>query len=461
MASTTTPETAAPTTTTTAPEPAPIPVASDPIAAKTVEEDTPAVAPPQPAQAPADVAPEVVHAEATPAPASEPTPVVSEPAAQPQAEASLPEAPSEVTPAPETTLAPAAAEPEPTTAVNAPEPTPAPAVADTPPAPEPAPAPTSIVEEPVMAPTTTTTAPPPAPEPLATVEATKAEVKEPKKVDFKEAEEPQNALTERFTSAEWKALKEFRALLPKILAEAYPDNPKASGTPIKLWGIELNPQDVETPKDARVSVLLMKFLRARHLNPTSAQEMMVATLRWRELFGVDAAMKEEFPAEIFGQLGHVFGTDTDGRPVVYNLYGANKDLKAVFGDVQRFLRWRVKLMEESVLALNFETVDQMVQVHDYEGVSLSSRDANSKQAASEASSIFQNHYPEFLSRKFFINVPTLMNWIFWLFKPLIPAATLAKMSVVGSGTHAIRKALSPIISDKNLPTRYGGEADAF
>ena len=53
-------------------------------------------------------------------------------------------------------------------------------------------------------------------------------------------------------------------------------------------------------------------------------------------------------------------------------------------------------MEESVLALNFETVDQMVQVHDYEGVSLSSRDANSKQAASEASSIFQNHYPEFL-----------------------------------------------------------------
>ena len=43
---------------------------------------------------------------------------------------------------------------------------------------------------------------------------------------------------------------------------------------------------------------------------------MVATLRWRELFGVDAAMKEEFPAEIFGQLGHVFGTDTEGRPVV-------------------------------------------------------------------------------------------------------------------------------------------------
>jgi hypothetical protein len=35
---------------------------------------------------------------------------------------------------------------------------------------------------------------------------------------------------------------------------------------------------------------------------------------------------------------------------------------------------------------------------DYEGVSLSSRTANSKAAASAISGIFQNHYPEFLVR---------------------------------------------------------------
>ena len=33
---------------------------------------------------------------------------------------------------------------------------------------------------------------------------------------------------------------------------------------------------------------------------------------------------------------------------------------------------------------------------DYEGVSFSSRTSNSKAAASELSSIFQSHYPEFL-----------------------------------------------------------------
>lgn len=72
-------------------------------------------------------------------------------------------------------------------------------------------------------------------------------------------------------------------------------------------------------------------------------------------------------------------------------------------------------MEKSIALLDFETIAQMVQIHglsynltssilattclvrlDYEGVGLSSRTDNSKMAASEASKIFQDHYPEFL-----------------------------------------------------------------
>lgn len=76
-------------------------------------------------------------------------------------------------------------------------------------------------------------------------------------------------------------------------------------------------------------------------------------------------------------------------------------------------------MEDSIKLLDFETVDQMVQIHgqhklepeashsyslsldlmaDYEGVSFFSRDANQKAAASEATSLFQAYYPEFLVR---------------------------------------------------------------
>ena len=64
------------------------------------------------------------------------------------------------------------------------------------------------------------------------------------------------------------------------------------------------------------------------------------------------------------------------------------------------------------------------------------------------------------SRKYFINVPTLLTWVFWLFKPLISAATLAKMSVVGSGARTIGAELSQVIPAEELPKKYGGQAEA-
>ncbi|KAF9479590.1 CRAL/TRIO domain-containing protein [Pholiota conissans] len=279
------------------------------------------------------------------------------------------------------------------------------------------------------------------------------------KAAIEEEPEPESPLTKKFTEKEWSALKEFRVQLPDIFADAYPDNATARDTPIQFWGVEIHPNNPKA--DARVSVILMKFLRANNLHVPQTREKFIGTLRWRESFNIPAALEEEFPKDVFENLAHIYGLDKAQRPVVYNVYGGNQDLKAVFGDIQRFIRWRVALMEHSVAKLDFVEIDQMLQIHDYEGVSLTSRDANSKAAASEATNIFQNHYPELLYKKFFINVPTLLNWIFWVFKPLISANTLAKMSVVGTGHHAIKKALSEYVDVKELPKRYGGEAEAF
>ncbi|TFY51001.1 hypothetical protein EVG20_g11217, partial [Dentipellis fragilis] len=287
------------------------------------------------------------------------------------------------------------------------------------------------------------------PAPTATKEAA------PEKED---PEEPQNALTKLFTPQEWEALKAFRKELPEVFASAYDTKPDAKTTAIQLWGVTLDPNGT---KDAKASVILIKWLRARNLNVAEAKEMLVSTLRWRDEFNVEAALMEEFPDDVFGNLGFVYGKDKEGRPITYNLYGANGNLKTVFGDVPRFLRWRIKLMEEGLAQMDFETVDQMIQVHDYEGVSMRSRDENSKNAASEASSIFGSHYPEFLSHKFFVNVPTLMTWIFWIFKAIVPSATFAKMRVVGSGPQTIGKELLPIVAKDQLPKRYGGDAEAF
>jgi hypothetical protein len=54
-----------------------------------------------------------------------------------------------------------------------------------------------------------------------------------------------------------------------------------------------------------------------------------------------------------------------------------------------------------------------------------------------------------------------MTWVFWLFKPLLSANTLAKLNVVGGGPAVIGAALLPVIDAKELPKQYGGEAEAF
>lgn len=66
--------------------------------------------------------------------------------------------------------------------------------------------------------------------------------------------------------------------------------------------------------------------------------MLRTTLRWRKSFDIESALNEEFPNGRFDNMGQIAGHDKEGRPVMYNLYGGNKDLRAVFSDVQLFLR---------------------------------------------------------------------------------------------------------------------------
>lgn len=55
----------------------------------------------------------------------------------------------------------------------------------------------------------------------------------------------------------------------------------------------------------------------------------------------------------------------------------------------RCYRFTVRLIE-------FHNLGQLISSADYDGVGLSSQNANSKAAASQASKIFQDYYPELL-----------------------------------------------------------------
>ena len=43
--------------------------------------------------------------------------------------------------------------------------------------------------------------------------------------------------------------------------------------------------------------------------------MLVKTLKWRIEFRTDDLLNEEFPQDIFGNVGHIYGNDKEGRPI--------------------------------------------------------------------------------------------------------------------------------------------------
>lgn len=55
----------------------------------------------------------------------------------------------------------------------------------------------------------------------------------------------------------------------------------------------------------------------RELNVENAKKMLIDTLKWRAEFKADDVTKEEFPKDVFGNLGHIYGRDKGGRPITY------------------------------------------------------------------------------------------------------------------------------------------------
>lgn len=90
----------------------------------------------------------------------------------------------------------------------------------------------------------------------------------------------------------------------------------------------------------------------------------------------------------------------------------------------RFLRWRIALMEMGVSKLKLAEATtpipdygagpdpyQGIQVHDYSNVSFLRMDPRAKAASKKTIELLGAHYPETLSRKFFVNVPLVMQWV--------------------------------------------------
>lgn len=252
----------------------------------------------------------------------------------------------------------------------------------------------------------------------------------------------ENKFVAQFTVTEAVAVQQLKDALPDILTEAFGTSDIQA-----LWGVPLD----KDSDDERIKVVLMKFLRARNLEIPVAKDMLINSLKWRKEFSADTILDEQFDEAIYGdKVGFLYKTDKEGRPVTYNFYGGI-DQDKVFGDVDKFIRWRVALMEKGVKQVDFIHTDAMVQVHDYTGASIWGRTANTKEATNKLIKLMQDNYPEFLSSKIF-GIPKWGSMIFKLLRPLLPEATLKKFVICSCDE--LKTTLLDYINKEDLPPIY-------
>lgn len=232
----------------------------------------------------------------------------------------------------------------------------------------------------------------------------------------------------------------------------------------EVYGIELTKSNPFHTK-----LILQKFLRANQNDLEKAKQQLLDTLKWRKEFDPVKAAGESFDRSRFDGLGYVL--EVDGVPespnkkdiVTFNIYGAVKDNKATFGDLEGFLRWRVGLMEKSVQRLNLRDATtpipnfgegpdpyQGYQIHDYLQVSFLRRDPLVKTATSKTIETLGRYYPETLSRKFFVNVPVVMGWVYTAMKMVVAKETAKKFTVLSYGNQLAAEL------GQNIPKEYGG-----
>lgn len=100
----------------------------------------------------------------------------------------------------------------------------------------------------------------------------------------------------------------------------------------EMWDIEL-----KTESDVPTSIVLEKFLRANAKDMSKARAQLVEALKWRKSMNPRQLLDTvEFDSKKFGGLGYVGVYEgTEGKEIVtWNVYGAVKDNKATFGDVE-------------------------------------------------------------------------------------------------------------------------------
>lgn len=207
--------------------------------------------------------------------------------------------------------------------------------------------------------------------------------------------------------------------------------------------------------------LIYKLCKAYQFNETETKDKIIKILNWRRKFNpLSAGFLEQHDVkfEKIGVLTEDNGNESNKKVLTWNLYGEVKDKSKIFGkgESEKFIRYRIGLMERGINLLNFDDDENcyMTQIHDYKDVSLFfGMNGEMKSCIKNIIAIFQDYYPESLYAKYFINVPTIMAWIYDVIIKFVDKHTRDKFVVLRNGSN-----LGQYI--KNCPRlNYGGKSE--
>lgn len=115
--------------------------------------------------------------------------------------------------------------------------------------------------------------------------------------------------------------------LPKIIVDAEHG---------EMWGVKL-----EDATNVPTTIILQKFLRANNDDVAKAKAQLLEALQWRKKVDPLKLLTEvEHNKEKFGNLGYVTvynATGTQKEIITWNIYGAVKDIKGTFDNVEEYV----------------------------------------------------------------------------------------------------------------------------
>ena len=211
---------------------------------------------------------------------------------------------------------------------------------------------------------------------------------------------------------------------------------------------------------------LIRFLRARKLNPDAAYTMLANSVAFRQKKNfarlADVNFEEKFARFRQCYIHGMYNLDRQGNPVNLEMIG-QCDL---FGAMEALSKDEIENyfihVHERIINVAFpilselagRRIDQLTGIMDLKNAVLSKLLFGKPiELLSVILKLDQDHYPELLKQMFIINAPFIFSAVFKIAKGFLDPKTVSKISVE-SGSN--RAKLAEAIDPQNLPPVLGG-----